>query len=95
MTSVKTAPPGVSRAFEVFASQAPAHATAWMGLVRALDDACVLDAKTRDLAYLAVLAALRMDSGIPFHVRQAREHGQAARRSSARYCSACRQPGTP
>lgn len=75
MTSVKTAPPGVSRAFEVFASQAPAHATAWMGLVRALDEACVLDAKTRDLAYLAVLAALRMDSGIPFHVRQAREHG--------------------
>ncbi len=75
MTSVKTTPPGVSRAFEVFGSQAPAHAAAWMDLARALDAACTLDAKTEDLAYLAVLAALRMDSGLQFHVRLAREHG--------------------
>jgi alkylhydroperoxidase/carboxymuconolactone decarboxylase family protein YurZ len=75
MTSTMATPPGVSRSFEVFGSQAPAHAAAWMNLARELDDACALDAKTRDLAYLAVLAALRMDSGLPFHVRQAREHG--------------------
>ncbi|HEY7625833.1 MAG TPA: carboxymuconolactone decarboxylase family protein [Ilumatobacteraceae bacterium] len=41
----------------------------------ALDQACALDAKTKDLAYLAVLAALRLESGVPFHVTQAKQHG--------------------
>jgi alkylhydroperoxidase/carboxymuconolactone decarboxylase family protein YurZ len=31
--------------------------------------------KTAELAYLAVLAALRMESGVPFHVKLAREAG--------------------
>src|SRR6266508_3426286 len=57
-------PAGVSRAFEVFGSQAGAHAAAWMDATRALSGASALDAKTRDLAYLAVLAALRLESGV-------------------------------
>jgi alkylhydroperoxidase/carboxymuconolactone decarboxylase family protein YurZ len=72
MTSVPT---GVSRAFEVFGSQAGGHAAAWMDATRALSEASALDPKTADLAYLAVLAALRLESGVPFHVRQAKEHG--------------------
>lgn len=70
-----TMPSGVSRAFEVFGREAGAHAAAWMQATRALDEASALDAKTKDLAYLAVLAALRMESGIPFHVQQAKVHG--------------------
>ena len=74
-SSTSAVPAGVSRAFEVFGTQAAAHAAAWMHATQALDQACALDAKTKDLAYLAVLAALRMESGVPFHVRQAKQHG--------------------
>jgi alkylhydroperoxidase/carboxymuconolactone decarboxylase family protein YurZ len=68
-------PSGVSSAFEVFGREAGAHAAAWMGATHALEEACALDAKTKDLAYLAVLAALRLPSGIAFHVQQAKAHG--------------------
>ncbi len=67
--------PGVSPAFEAFLGEAPAHAKAWMEAVRGLGAAAALDPKTAALAYLAVLAALRLESGVPFHVRQAREAG--------------------
>jgi alkylhydroperoxidase/carboxymuconolactone decarboxylase family protein YurZ len=46
-----------------------------MGATRALEEACSLDGKTKELAYLAVLAALRMESGVPFHVGQAKTQG--------------------
>ena len=67
--------PGVSASFQAFLTQAPGHANAWMAAVQELDKACSLDQKTREIAYIAVLAALRMDSGIPFHVRAARDRG--------------------
>jgi alkylhydroperoxidase/carboxymuconolactone decarboxylase family protein YurZ len=43
--------------------------------VQGLEAASVLDAKTEHLAYLAVLAALRLESGVPFHVQLARRAG--------------------
>ncbi len=67
--------PGVSAAFQAFLTEAHGHAKAWMTAVEGLGQACVLDKKTQELAYIAVLAALRMDSGIPFHVRVARQSG--------------------
>lgn len=75
MMPATAVPAGVSSAFEVFGSEAGAQAAAWMAATAALDEASALDPKTRDLAYLAVLAALRLESGIPFHARQARQHG--------------------
>ncbi len=66
---------GVSNAFQAFLKEAPGHAGAWMQAVQVLDKASALDKKTEELAYLAVLAALRMESGVPFHVRSAREAG--------------------
>lgn len=66
---------GVSTAFQVFLKEAPAHARAWMEAVKGLDAASALDKKTSALAYLAVLAALRMDSGVPFHVQVAKQAG--------------------
>ena len=65
----------VSTAFQTFLSEAPGHAQAWMGAVQGLDQASALDKKTEELAYLAVLSALRLTSGIPFHVESAKKHG--------------------
>ena len=68
-------PPVMSDAFRTFMSEAPAHAGAWMGAVRGLDEASGLDKKTEELAYLAVLAALRLESGVSLHARLAKEAG--------------------
>ena len=66
---------GVSDAFKAFLTEAPQHAQAWMAAVQALDGASALDEKTGALAYLAVLAVLRLESGVPFHVQAAKRAG--------------------
>lgn len=65
----------VSQAFQTFLKEAPAHARAWMSGVEGLGAASALEGKTRHLAYLAVLAAMRLESGIPFHVTLAKKAG--------------------
>ena len=65
----------VSSAFQVFMKEAPQHAQTWGTMVQGLAGASALDRKTAALAYLAVLAALRLESGIPFHVQAARQLG--------------------
>jgi len=68
-------PPLISAAFQSFMSEAPDQARAWGELVQGLASASALDQKTATLAYLAVLAALRLESGIPFHVKAAKQSG--------------------
>jgi alkylhydroperoxidase/carboxymuconolactone decarboxylase family protein YurZ len=68
-------PVSVSPAFKAFMTAAPAQARAWSAVVQALDETSALDKKTEELAYLAVLAALRMESGVPFHVQMAKQAG--------------------
>lgn len=68
-------PPRVSGGFQSFMAEAPSHAQAWGAMVQGLAGASALDRKTAVLAYLAVLAALRMESGIPFHVQAAKQLG--------------------
>ncbi|MGA2150779.1 MAG: carboxymuconolactone decarboxylase family protein [Geobacteraceae bacterium] len=65
----------MSDAFQVFMREAPQHAKAWMTAAQNLGNASALDKKTESLAYLAVLSALRLESGIPFHVAIAKEAG--------------------
>ena len=65
----------ISTAFQTFMSEAPEYAQAWAGLVRELASASALEKKTQALAYLAVLAALHRESGVPFHVQSAKEAG--------------------
>jgi alkylhydroperoxidase/carboxymuconolactone decarboxylase family protein YurZ len=65
----------VSKAFLTFASEAPGHAQAWRELTQNLAKASALDGKTASLAYLSVLASQRITSGIPFHVRSAKQIG--------------------
>ena len=65
----------MSNAFQVFMQEAPEHARAWMAAVQGLGNASSLDKKTESLAYLAVLSVQGIDSGIPFHVKLAKEAG--------------------
>ncbi len=66
---------GISSAFQMFLSEASGYSGPWMEAVKKLDAAKPLDDKTKELAYIAVLAATRMESGVPFHVKMAKEHG--------------------
>ncbi len=75
MNTSPQSPNGISAAFQTFLREASGHAQAWMGAVQSLDQASALDEKTGELAYLAVLAAMRMESGIPFHVASAKKAG--------------------
>lgn len=65
----------MSDAFQVFLKESPKHAQAWVNAVKDLGTATALDKKTEALAYLAVLAALRLEGGVPFHVLTAKEAG--------------------
>jgi alkylhydroperoxidase/carboxymuconolactone decarboxylase family protein YurZ len=65
----------ISDAFQLFLKESPQHARVWMSAVHGLGKASALDEKTNALAYLAVLAALRLESGVPFHVAHAKEVG--------------------
>ena len=65
----------ISEAFQTFMTEAQVHAQAWATLCLELEQANALDQKTGELAYLAVLAALRLESGIPFHVKMAKKAG--------------------
>ncbi len=65
----------MSDAFQVFMKEVPRHAQAWMTGVQGPGKASALDKKTEGLAYLAVLAASGLESGIPFHVELAKQAG--------------------
>ncbi len=62
----------MSNAFQTFFKETPEYSKAWMEAVEKLDAANALDKKTKALAYLAVLAASGLVSGIPFHVQHAK-----------------------
>lgn len=65
----------VSDSFQVFLKEAPEHSRAWMEVVQKLDATSSLDEKTGEISYTAVLAAVGLESGIPFHVKRAKELG--------------------
>ena len=65
----------ISDAFRTFMTEAPEHANAWGAMVQELAKVSALDTKTSALAYLAVLAALQVESGVPYHVKCAKDGG--------------------
>ncbi|MNT58159.1 Carboxymuconolactone decarboxylase family protein [compost metagenome] len=67
--------PQVSNSFMTFMKEAPEQQQAWMEAVHKLDAASRLDPKTEEIAYIAVLAAVRLESGLPFHVKHAKQLG--------------------
>jgi alkylhydroperoxidase/carboxymuconolactone decarboxylase family protein YurZ len=68
-------PKGISPAFRAFMNDAPKHAQVWGQMVNGVAEASALDDKTKALAYLSVLAVLRLESGIFFHVQAAKNVG--------------------
>ncbi len=65
----------VSNAFSVFAQEVPEVQTPWMEMIHKLDSVSSLDKKTEELAYIAVMAVMRLESGLPFHVQMAKAYG--------------------
>lgn len=65
----------VSSSFQIFLQEAPGHAGVWMEAVKNLEKVSSLDGKTGEIAYLAVMAAVGLETGIPFHVKLAKENG--------------------
>jgi alkylhydroperoxidase/carboxymuconolactone decarboxylase family protein YurZ len=65
----------VSNAFQIFMKEAPEYQKIWMETVQKLDYVSKLDSKTEELAYIAVLASSRLESGLPFHVKHAKALG--------------------
>lgn len=65
----------ISNAFQMFIKEAPEQSKIWMETVQGLDCVSALDKKTEELAYIAVLAVLRLESGIAFHVKHAKSLG--------------------
>lgn len=62
--------------FQIFRKEAPRFAEAFQSGTKALEDASALDLKTRQLAYLAVLAALGgLEGGLRVHVKEAKSAG--------------------
>ena len=67
--------PTMSNGFDLFAQNMPKTAAAHMAFLQTKAEESALDEKTNHLAYLAVLAAAGLTSGIPFHVSLAQQAG--------------------
>jgi len=65
----------VSKSFESFAKESPEVQKIWMEMVEKLDSSSALDKKTEELSYISVLAAVGLESGLPFHVLMAKNNG--------------------
>jgi alkylhydroperoxidase/carboxymuconolactone decarboxylase family protein YurZ len=65
----------ISNAFQTFIKEAPEQQKIWMETVQKLDAASKLDSKTEELSYIAVLAAVRLEGGLSFHVKHAKALG--------------------
>ncbi len=65
----------ISPAFQNFAKEAPQQYVAWFQAVTELGKASALDAKTQSLVYIGILAAMRLEGGLAFHVQEAKAHG--------------------
>ena len=65
----------VTNSFNLFMSETPETGKAYMNMVMEQSKASTLDRKTHELAYISVLAAVRMTSGLDFHVKTVKEFG--------------------
>jgi alkylhydroperoxidase/carboxymuconolactone decarboxylase family protein YurZ len=65
----------VSNSFEAFMKESGSVGPAFMEMVMKTSEGSALDKKTSELAYIAVLAAIRLQGGLPFHVKSAKALG--------------------
>lgn len=60
---------------DLFFKKVKEVANAHMNMVMKNANASVLDEKTQELAYIAVLASVGLTGGLPFHVQHAKQLG--------------------
>ena len=65
----------VTNSFSLFMTETPEVGKAYMDMIMKQSEASALDRKTHELAYISVLAAIRMTGGLNFHVKSAKELG--------------------
>lgn len=65
----------VSRNFQVFLEESGSVGADFMEMAVKISKASALDSKTSELAYIAVLSAVRLLGGLPFHVKTAKSAG--------------------
>ncbi|MCH5193036.1 MAG: carboxymuconolactone decarboxylase family protein [Oscillospiraceae bacterium] len=65
----------VTNSFRLFMEETEGTGKAYMDMVMQQAKSSSLDKKTHELAYIAVLSATRMTSGLNFHVKSAKEAG--------------------
>jgi alkylhydroperoxidase/carboxymuconolactone decarboxylase family protein YurZ len=65
----------VSNSFQIFMKESGNTGAAFMEAVMKMSQDSALDPKTAELAYIAVLSAVRMTGGLPFHVISAKKSG--------------------
>ena len=65
----------ISDAFQVFRNEAPHHARAWGNMISDMSESNQLDPKTTSLVYIGILAALGLETGMPYHVAMAKDAG--------------------
>jgi alkylhydroperoxidase/carboxymuconolactone decarboxylase family protein YurZ len=55
--------------------ESPEYSKAYGEFVQKLESTFALDPKTTQLAYIAVLSAVNLNSGLPYHVNLAKQQG--------------------
>lgn len=65
----------VTNSFQMFMEETKYTGKAYMDMVMQMSKESALDRKTHELSYISVLAATKMNSGINFHVKSAKELG--------------------
>jgi alkylhydroperoxidase/carboxymuconolactone decarboxylase family protein YurZ len=65
----------MSAGFYLLFRERPELMKAWLDVDRVMTQQSALDAKTAELAYLAVIAALGLERGIAFHSGEAKKLG--------------------
>lgn len=65
----------VTNGFEIFMKDTDGIGEAFMHAVTQEAKVSALDAKTQELAYIAVLVASKMYQGLPFHIQHAKDCG--------------------
>lgn len=66
---------GMSPGFQILMRERPEVMQAWLGTDRVIGEHSALDPKTAELIYIAVLGALGLQRGIPFHATEAKRLG--------------------
>lgn len=65
----------ITNGFQLFMKDTNGVGEAFMNAVMLEAKESALDEKTQELAYIAVLVALKMYQGLPFHIQHAKECG--------------------